>query len=63
MSAILGIIGFIVSVILAGILSWNWVEPESFGGGVVFIALWAILSSIFRWIVLLIIMGIFKDDL
>lgn len=29
-----------------GVLSWNIVEPESFGGGIIFFVLWMILGKI-----------------
>jgi hypothetical protein len=39
-------LGVIVESIVSGVLAWNWVEPESFGGGVGFIIIWGIFSYI-----------------
>ncbi|HLW40014.1 MAG TPA: hypothetical protein VKX31_06465 [Brumimicrobium sp.] len=30
----------------AGILSWNWIEPDSFGRAILFLIIWGILGSI-----------------
>ena len=38
---------FTISIsIFAGILAWNWIEPESFLGAIGFIFLWGILTKI-----------------
>lgn len=39
-------IGTILLSILSGILAWDWVEPESFLGGVGFIIIWGIFTKI-----------------
>lgn len=43
--AILWIVTVIFSI-LAGIISWNWVDPESFGGFIGFLLVWGVLSSV-----------------
>jgi len=40
----------IVLSIGSGVLAWNWIEPESFLGGVAFIILWGILSKVGHFI-------------
>ena len=30
----------------SGIMAWNWIEPESFWGAIVFLILWGVLSKI-----------------
>lgn len=35
----------IILTVIAGILSWSWIEPDSFGGFVGFLFLWGILSK------------------
>nr|WP_319998409.1 hypothetical protein [uncultured Draconibacterium sp.] len=40
---------WIITIILtgvAGILSWNWVEPDSFIRFIIFLVLWGILSKV-----------------
>lgn len=32
--------------ILSGILAWNWIDPENFGQGIVFVIVWFILTGI-----------------
>ncbi len=43
--AILWILTVIFSI-LAGIISWNWVDPDSFGGLIGFLLIWGVLSSV-----------------
>ena len=40
------IIGTIAISILSGVLAWDWVEPKSFGGAIVFLIAWGLLSYI-----------------
>jgi hypothetical protein len=51
--------GFLVVVIFlitaaisigSGMLAWNWIQPEGFGGAIVFIIAWGILSKIGHFI-------------
>ena len=44
-----------IAVLFAGYLSWQIVEPESFTGAIGFLVLWTLLGTIFRWIVVLVI--------
>lgn len=30
----------------SGVMAWNWIEPESFLGAIVFIIAWGVLSKI-----------------
>ncbi len=43
--ALLWIVTILVSI-GSGIMAWNWIEPESFLGAIVFLILWGILSKI-----------------
>ena len=47
-------IGAIALSIGSGILAWNWIDPDSFLGGIKFLIVWGILS----WIGYLVIAGI-----
>jgi hypothetical protein len=51
----------IVLDILGGILAWNIVEPESFGGGVLFLILWGVFAAI-AYPVSLILTGIIYGE-
>lgn len=42
----------------SGVLAWNWVEPDSFGGAIVFLIVWGVLGYIAKIIGGLIIVGI-----
>lgn len=44
-AAILWIATIVVSI-LTGIMAWNWIEPESFGGALLFLAAWWLFSYI-----------------
>ena len=48
-------IGTIASWIGSGTVAWNWVEPDSFGGAIIFLIAWGILGVIFDAVVALII--------
>lgn len=41
--AVLFLIGKIGAIVLSGYLSWNWIEPDSFGSVMLFLVLWALL--------------------
>lgn len=34
----------------SGILAWNWIEPESFGGAIIFLIVWGVMSKIGHFI-------------
>jgi len=51
-------IGTIVVSITLGILSWNWIEPESFGGRVWWLLVWGFLSYVGHIIIGLIVFTI-----
>jgi len=52
----------IVLDIFAGILAWNIVEPESFGGALVFLMLWAVFGGV-CYLISIFLMGLFSGDL
>ena len=45
----------------AGILAWNWIEPESFGGAILFVIAWGLLTKIGHFIASLITALIFGN--
>jgi hypothetical protein len=48
-SGFLMILLWLVSIALSigsGILAWNWIDPQNFGGGILFIIVWGIFSAI-----------------
>ena len=55
---VLTIVGTIASWLGSGFLAWNWVEPDSFGGAILFIIAWGVLGKVFDLVSGLIIMGI-----
>ncbi|OFY42376.1 MAG: hypothetical protein A2X18_10845 [Bacteroidetes bacterium GWF2_40_14] len=40
------LLGTIAVSILSGILAWNWIEPESFFGAIIFLIAWSLFSYI-----------------
>lgn len=44
--AFLFLIGQLAILFLSGYLAWQWVQPESFGGAVVFLILWGIIETV-----------------
>ena len=45
----IGALLLIVTIAIAigsGILAWNWIDPHSFWGGIKFLIVWGVLSSI-----------------
>ena len=44
----------------SGILSWNWIDPDSFFGAIGFLILWAILSKVGHFIAFSVIYAIFE---
>jgi len=55
------ILGHIIAWVGSGILSWNWVHPESFGGAILFIIAWGIIGYIADMILGFILMAIMKN--
>ena len=45
------IIGTIAVSISSGVLAWNWIHPKSFGGTLIFLAAWSLLSYIGYFII------------
>jgi hypothetical protein len=39
----------------SGILAWNWIDPDSFFGGLAFLIVWALFSRIGHFIALAIV--------
>lgn len=66
-SGCLGIFALIAQVaawIFSGMLSWNIVEPDGFGGAIVFLIVWSILGAIFHGIVyglMMLLVGMFDS--
>ncbi|WP_210489879.1 hypothetical protein [Rufibacter aurantiacus] len=56
--AILMFIATMTSWIGSGVVSWNLVEPDSFGGAVIFIIVWGIMGKVFDFVLGLIVAGI-----
>jgi len=50
-------IGSLALSITSGILSWNWIEPESFGGGILWLLVWGFLSYVGHIIIGLIVVA------
>lgn len=59
--SILLIILYIASWLGAGMLAWNFIEPDSFGGAILFIITWSILGSVAHGICYFVIIAIFKS--
>lgn len=49
---------YVLAWVGTGVTAWNWVEPDSFGGAILFLIAWAILGYIAQFIGSLIITGI-----
>ena len=47
--AILWIVTVAISII-SGILSWNWIEPDSFFGAIIFLIVWGLMSKVGHFI-------------
>lgn len=45
LAAILWIVTVLLTI-LAGVISWDMIEPDGFGSFIVFLAIWSVLSSI-----------------
>ena len=55
-------IGAIALSIVAGILAWNWIEPDSFGSVILFLIAWSFLNYIGSFIVMGILALFSKKD-
>jgi len=56
--SVLLILGSIASWLGSGIVAWNWVEPDNFGGAILFLIAWGIMGKIFDMILALVLTGI-----
>lgn len=52
----------IVISIFSGILSWNWIEPDSFWGAVGFIIVWGVLSKIGHFLAMGLVFLLSRDN-
>ena len=43
---ILAIIAYIGIIVGCGFLSWNWIDPDDFGTGLLFVLVWGLLSAL-----------------
>ena len=53
-----GIITIILDILIvigSGFLAWNWVDPDSFGTGLLFVVVWGLLSTVGYFLVMLIV--------
>jgi len=41
--------------IIAGIISWNWVQPHSFGSFVAFLIFWSVFSAVGRFLAMILV--------
>lgn len=48
--------------IVAGILAWNWMEPEGFGQVLVFLFVWLLFTTLGYWILEIIYKAIHSDE-
>lgn len=48
----------IAMLVGCGILAWNWIDPDSFGRGILFVIIWGVLSSVGHGLVQLLIGGL-----
>lgn len=55
------LISFIICII-AGVLSWNALEPETFLQAIVFLLLWGFLTTIGYWILEIVYCSVFNND-
>ncbi len=58
--AFFALIGTIATWILSGMVAWDWVKPDSFGGALLFLFAWAILGKVFDFIFGMITLAIAK---
>lgn len=56
--SVLLILGSIASWLGSGIVAWNMVEPDNFGGAILFLIAWGIMGKVFDFILALAITGI-----
>jgi len=52
----------IILDVLAGILAWNIVDPDNFGGAILFLILWTVFAGV-SYLISIFIMGIIAGDL
>lgn len=51
----------IAAWLVSGMISWNFVEPDSFGGAILFLIVWSILGGILHFIAMMLGIFIFGD--
>lgn len=56
------VVAHIALIILCGVWSWNWIEPESFWGGVKFIIVWGIFDYIAHLIIMAAAIVLFRNE-
>ena len=56
--SVLLIFGSLALWLCSGIVAWNWVEPDNFGGVILFLIAWGIMGKVFDFILALTITGI-----
>lgn len=56
------VIAHIALIVLCGVWAWNWVEPESFWGGVKFIFIWGIFDYIAHLIIMAVAVVLFRNE-
>lgn len=49
---------YAISWIGTGVMAWNWIEPDSFGGAILFIMAWSFLGFIAHMIGGIIVVGL-----
>lgn len=54
MNTLLGYLILVAAILYSGYLSWTWVEPDSFGGAILFLFVWALLGTIAKYIIAMI---------
>lgn len=52
----------LVICIVAGVFSWNAIEPETFLQAIVFLLLWSFLTTIGYWILEIVYRSVFEND-
>lgn len=58
--SVMMLIATITSWGASGVLAWNWIEPESFGGAIVFLFVWGIMGKVFDMILTFIVAGVIE---
>ena len=56
------VVGHIALIIMCGIWAWNWVDPDSFWGGLKFLIVWGIVDYIAHLIIMAVAVMLFGKD-